>query len=408
MSEAVTPPEAGSGSGSGAQPATGSSGFPPGFDPTGEASEKTLCFHGFWAWLVLLVLVAICTALFMWLLRKCIQGPAYRKANRIDGKVVIVTGCNTGIGKETVLELAKRGARIYMACRDPGRCEAARLEIMDRSHNQQLFNRTLDLGSLQSVRNFVERFKAEETKLDLLINNAGVMACPRTLTADGYEQQLGVNHLGHFLLTNLLLDRLKQSAPSRIVVVSSAAHLFGRINREDLMSEKNYGKFFGAYSQSKLANILFTRKLSTILKDTGVTVNCCHPGVVRTELNRHFSGPAWMKSVLQTGSLYFFKSPRAGAQTSLRLALDPGLEKSTGGYYSDCIRWPLVPWATNTETADWLWRESERLVGLPQMEAPRNGSANGNNGSANGANGANGGSGARDMQSVETVVVSRS
>ncbi|XP_043949001.1 retinol dehydrogenase 12 [Drosophila biarmipes] len=405
MSQAATPP--------GAVPGPG---FPPGFDPAAESAEKTLCFRGFWAWAVLLLLIALGVSLFMWLLRKCIQGPAYRKANRIDGKVVIVTGCNTGIGKETALELAKRGARVYMACRDPGRCEAARLEIMDRSRNQQLFNRTLDLGSLQSVRSFVERFKAEETRLDLLINNAGVMACPRTLTADGYEQQFGVNHLGHFLLTNLLLDRLRHSAPSRIVVVSSAAHLFGRINREDLMSEKNYGKFFGAYSQSKLANVLFTRKLSALLKDSGVTVNCCHPGVVRTELNRHFAGPGWMKRVLQTGSLYFFKTPRAGAQTTLRLALDPQLERSTGGYYSDCMRWPLVPWARSTETADWLWRESERLVGLPPLEPPPSQSqsqsqspAHNGNGTQNGTgNGSSASAGSREMQSVETVVVDRS
>ncbi|KAH8420005.1 hypothetical protein KR009_004791 [Drosophila setifemur] len=405
MSEAATPPGLGSETGAG----TGT-GLPPGFDPVAEATEKTLCFRGFWAWVVLIILVLLCISVIMWLVRKLIQGPVYRNANRIDGKVVIVTGCNTGIGKETALELAKRGARVYMACRDPGRCEAARLEIMDRSHNQQLFNRTLDLGSLQSVRNFVERFKSEESRLDLLINNAGVMACPRSLTADGYEQQMGVNHLGHFLLTNLLLDRLKQGSPSRIVVVSSAAHLFGSINREDLMSEKKYSKFFGAYSQSKLANILFTRKLATILKDTGVTVNCCHPGVVRTELNRHFSGPTWMKKALPVVSLYLFKSPRAGAQTTLKLALDPKLEHSSGGYYADCIRWPLVPWARNTDNADWLWRESEKLVGLPPLEPPVQGNQNGSgqnqnqNGNGNGASNASAGG----MQSVDTVVVNRS
>ncbi|XP_017152219.1 retinol dehydrogenase 12 [Drosophila miranda] len=394
MSEAVTPIGG-----------TGTTALPAGFDPTAEAVEKTLCFRGFWAWFVLLLLIGICALFVMWLLRKCIQGPAYRKANRIDGKVVIVTGCNTGIGKETVLELARRGAKVYMACRDPGRCEAARIEIMDRTQNQQLFNRSLDLGSLESVRNFVARFKAEESRLDLLINNAGIMACPRSLTADGYEQQLGVNHLGHFLLTNLLLDRLKQATPSRIVVVSSAAHLFGRVNREDLMSERKYSKFFGAYSQSKLANILFTRKLSTLLKDTGVTVNCCHPGVVRTELNRHFAGPAWMKSALQVVSLYFFKTPKAGAQTTLRLALDPSLESSTGGYYSDSMRFPLVPWARSTDTADWLWRESERLVGLPPIEPPP---AQNGNGSTNGSANGNGSPGTAAAETVDTVVVNRS
>lgn len=368
-----------------------------------QEAEKVLCFRGIWAWLVYLLLIALCALLIMWLLRKFIQGPQYRKMNRIDGKVVIVTGCNTGIGKETVLELARRGAKVYMACRDPARCEAARIEIIDRTQNQQLFNRSLDLGSLESVRNFVARFKAEESRLDLLINNAGVMACPRSLTADGYEQQFGVNHLGHFLLTNLLLDRLKHSSPSRIVVVSSAAHLVGRINREDLMSEKNYGKFFGAYSQSKLANVLFTRKLSELLKGSGVTVNCCHPGVVRTELNRHFAGPEWTKSALKVISLYLFKTPRAGAQTQLRLALDPKLECSTGGYYSDCLRFPLVPWARNMDTANWLWRESEKLVGLPPIEAEQNGQ-NGTTTSKNG-NVAGAGSGGDSNNQMETVVI---
>ncbi|XP_023174741.2 retinol dehydrogenase 12 [Drosophila hydei] len=375
-------------------------------DATAEAAEKALCFRGIWAWLVLLLLIFLCIAFVMWLLRKCIQGPVYRKANRIDGKVVIVTGCNTGIGKETVLELARRGAKIYMACRDPARCEAARIEIIDRTQNQQLFNRSLDLGSLESVRNFVARFKTEETRLDLLINNAGVMACPRTLTADGYEQQLGVNHLGHFLLTNLLLDRLKQAAPSRIVVVSSAAYLFGRINREDLMSERKYSKFFGAYSQSKLANILFTRKLSMLLSGTGVTVNCCHPGVVRTELNRHFAGPNWTKNALKVLSLYFFKTPRAGAQTSLRLALDPGLECSSGNYYSDCMRFPLVPWGRDMDTADWLWRESEKLVGLPPIQSgPNNESGQNGNGTRPATTTAAATTAADG--SVETVVVDR-
>ncbi|XP_034489879.1 retinol dehydrogenase 12-like [Drosophila innubila] len=346
--------------------------------------EKTFCFRGIWAKLVPLLLIVLFVVLVLWLLRKFIQGPVYRKKNRIDGKVVIVTGCNTGIGKETVLELARRGAKIYMACRDPARCEAARIEIIDRTQNQQLFNRSLDLGSLESVRNFVARFKAEETRLDLLINNAGIMACPRSLTADGYEQQFGVNHLGHFLLTNLLLDRLKQSAPSRIVVVSSIAHLFGRINRDDLMGDRNYRKMMGAYTQSKLANVLFTRKLSTLLQGTGVTVNCCHPGLVRTELNRHFVAPRWILALLSIISLYFVKTPRAGAQTQLRLALDPVLENSSGDYYSDSLRFPLVPWARDKNTANWLWRESERLVGLPSIKQQT----------------------ARDDESIKTVVIS--
>lgn len=218
--------------------------------------------------------------------RKFIQGPFYKKTNRIDGKVVIITGCNTGIGKQTALELARRGGKIYMACRDPIKCEDARLEIIEKTKNENIFNRTLDLNSLESVRTFANNFLNEESKLDILINNAGVMATPKTLTKDGYEMQLGVNHLGHFLLTNLLLDTLKKSAPSRIVVVSSAIYIFGSINKVDLNSEKMYSKV-GAYSQSKLANILFTKELAKRLEGTNVTVNCCHPGVVKTELGRH-------------------------------------------------------------------------------------------------------------------------
>lgn len=328
-----------------------------------DNDEETFCFRGAWAWIVFILLVAAGIVLVMHLLRKLIQGPYYRKKNRIDGKVAIVTGCNTGIGKETALELARRGGRIYMACRDATRCEAARLEIIERTGNQNVFNRTLDLASLSSVRQFAERFKGEERRLDILINNAGIMATPRKLTVDGFEQQLAVNHLGHFLLTNLLLERLKQSAPSRIITVSSAAHIFGRINKNDLNSEKHYSKFFGAYAQSKLANILFTRKLSELLKDTKVTANCCHPGMVRTELGR-YNENACSRAVISFFAQIIFKSAKAGAQTTLRLALDPSLENVSGHYYADSMRFPLPPWAKDKDVADWLWTESEKMVGL--------------------------------------------
>ncbi|XP_054727790.1 retinol dehydrogenase 12-like [Anastrepha obliqua] len=331
--------------------------------PLGD-EEKSLCFRGPWAWLVLVVICCIGAGLVMWLLRKCVQGPFYRKKTRIDGKVVIVTGCNTGIGKETAMELARRGGRIYMACRDAARCETARLEIIERTQNQNVFNRTLDLSSLPSVRQFAERFFAEEQRLDILINNAGIMSTPRKLTVDGFEQQFGVNHLGHFLLTNLLLDRLKSAAPSRIVVVSSAAYIFGRINKDDLNSENNYSKFLGAYCQSKLANILFTRKLAELLKNTGVTVNCVHPGIVRTELGRYSVSKHWFQAFSFRLFGCFVKTPKAGAQTTLRLALDPALEKCTGDYYADLMRFPLLSKAKDKEMADWLWKESEKLVGL--------------------------------------------
>ncbi|XP_039960366.1 retinol dehydrogenase 12-like [Bactrocera tryoni] len=333
-----------------------------------KRSPKTLCFHGAWAWIIQIFLITFLVVGILYILRKIKQGPYYRKRNRIDDKVVIITGCNSGIGKEIALELARRGARIYMACRDAARCEATRLNIIERTGNQQIYNRTLDLASLESVHQFAARFNAEEQRLDILVNNAGVMAIPRSMTADGFEYQFGVNHFGHFLLANLLLERLKAAAPSRVVVMSSFMHLFGRINKDDLNSELRYSKIFGSYSNSKLANILFTRKLATILDGTSVTVNCCNPGMVYTKLMFKNQTPTWLWDIIYKLYGLVARTPRAGAQTALRVALDPSLERSTGGYYSYYIRWPLPPWATDKKMTDWLWRESERLVGLSRTE----------------------------------------
>lgn len=173
-----------------------------------------------------------------------------------------------------------------MACRNFDKCEEARKEIIELTGNKNVFNRELDLSSLESIRKFAEKFLKEESRLDILINNAGIMICPKSLTKDGLETQIGVNHMGHFLLTNLLLDLLKKSSPSRIIVLSSLAHIAGYINKKDLNSEKSYNRIL-AYGQSKLANILFTRYLSKKLNGTGVTVYCLHPGSVNTELTRH-------------------------------------------------------------------------------------------------------------------------
>lgn len=175
-----------------------------------------------------------------------------------------------------------------MACRDMARCEAARAEIVLESKNKYVYCRECDLASFNSIRKFVDRFKAERQELHILVNNAGVMRCPKMLTEDGIELQFGVNHLGHFLLTNLLLDLLEKSTPSRIVNVSSLAHTRGEIKVSDLNSEQSYDSG-NAYSQSKLANVLFTRELAKRLEKSGVTVNALHPGIVHTELGRHMS-----------------------------------------------------------------------------------------------------------------------
>lgn len=206
------------------------------------------------------------------------QGGQFEKSTRIDGKTVIITGANSGIGKETAIDLARRGGKIFIACRDLKRGQNALEEIKMKSGSEKIYFLQLDLASLDSVREFSRRFHELESSLHILINNAGIMACPRALTKDGFELQFGTNHLGHFLLTNLLLDRLKESAPSRVVIVSSVLHKIGRIKRDDLNSEKSYAKW-SVYGQSKLAKVLFARELSKRLEGSGVTANSLHPGM---------------------------------------------------------------------------------------------------------------------------------
>lgn len=180
--------------------------------------------------------------------------------------------------------------------------------------------------------------------------------------------QIGVNHMGHFLLTNLLLDMLKASAPSRIVVLSSIAHHFGAINKDDFNSEKSYNKF-KAYSQSKLANVLFSRELSKRLNGTGVTVNSVHPGIVKTELGRHLIH-SHVRTVINPLLQYFFKTPASGAQTTLTVTLDPQLEKVSGKYFSDCKIVTEGSAARNDETAAWLWDASDKWTKLSQTSSP--------------------------------------
>lgn len=203
-------------------------------------------------------------------------------------------------------------------------------------------------------------FRKEEDFLHLLINNAGVMAMPKAKTRDGLEMQMGVNYFGHFLLTNLILEQIKAAAPSRIINVSSHAHKFGKINRDDLNSEKSYSRW-GAYSQSKLANILFTRKLMRNLMCSGVVVNSVHPGAVSTDLSRHMGFEKYIFGLFRP---LFFKTPKSGAQTTLMVALDPDLATAGGGYFSDCKLARESKAAQCEDTASWLWKESEKITNL--------------------------------------------
>ncbi|XP_071962136.1 retinol dehydrogenase 13-like isoform X2 [Antedon mediterranea] len=278
--------------------------------------------------------------------------------DRIEGKTVIITGSNCGIGKETALELAKRGGRIILACRNEAKAEKTRQEIVEETGNQNVSVKLIDL---------------EEKTVDILINNAGVMRCPYEKTEDGFERQFGVNHLGHFLLTNLLLDKLKNSQPSRIITVSSIAHERGEIEFDDLNCEKNYDKSF-AYSDSKLANVLFTHELNKRLKDTGVTANCLHPGIVKTFIGRHtgLHNSYFSMSILGPIFWMFVKTPKQGAQTSIECAINKDFEHVSGKYFKDCKIITCDPKGCDDEVAEKLWKVSEQMVGLTTTDINEN------------------------------------
>src|SRR3989441_5794691 len=246
----------------------------------------------------------------------------------LEDRVFLVTGANSGIGKGTALGLARLGGTVVMACRSATRGEAARQDVVRDSGNSSVYLEIVDLASEESTRSFAEEFQRKYPRLDVLINNAGVYTAHREVTPDGLERTFEVNYLSGFLLTHLLLDLLKNSAPSRIVNVSSSAHGPSAIHFDDLQGERRYSGY-RAYGQSKLAQILFTRELARRLEGTGVTVNACHPGVIRTNLG---IGGA---SVVVRFVRMFFKGPAKGAETPIYLATSPDVEGVTGKYFAN-------------------------------------------------------------------------
>ncbi|XP_044231882.1 dehydrogenase/reductase SDR family member 13-like [Thunnus albacares] len=293
--------------------------------------------------------------------------PRCKSAVKLHGKTVIVTGANTGIGKTTALDLARRGARVILACRDRRRAEAAVQEIIRESGNSQVIFMQLDLASLKSVRSFAENFLQSESRLDLLINNAGLMNSGKT--EDGFGMIFGVNHLGHFLLTVLLLDRLKASGPSRVVTVASKAFEMGKLDfnrlttHRDLASGSNNFRLFKKYSSSKLCNILFTYELAKRLQGTDVTCYSLHPGVINTEIGRYTG--FWWRLCQAPISFLFFVDAESGAQTTLHCALEQGIEHLSGHYFTHCA--PLLnieAKARDDAAAKKLWELSESFCGL--------------------------------------------
>ena len=294
--------------------------------------------------------------------RRFFQGPRCTSTKGLKGKTVVITGGNTGIGKETAVDLAKRGARVIIGCRNVEKGTAALKEIQERSGSKDVFLLKIDLASLDSVRKFADKILNSEPRLDILINNAGVMACDYQKTEDGFEMQFGTNHLGHFLLTMLLLDLIKKSAPSRIINVSSLGHSMGsgKINFDDIHWEKTYSAW-PAYYNSKLANVLFTRELSKRLEGSHVTANSLHPGAVRTELGRH---TIYSSAIFYPIIWYTCKTPEQGAQTTIYCAVAEEMEGVSGKYLADCAIKEPSKGAQDDDAARKLWDLSLKLVGL--------------------------------------------
>ncbi|KAH9496864.1 Retinol dehydrogenase 14 [Bulinus truncatus] len=283
----------------------------------------------------------------------------------LTGKTVIVTGANAGIGFMTALDLARRNARVILACRNEERAEQAKEEIISKTGNKNVVVRLVDLRNMKSVRNFAKQIIEEEPRLDILINNAGVVneGRPKTLTDEGLETLFAVNYFGPFLLTNLLLDLLKKSAPSRIVNVSSVVNKYGTIDLDNLNAEKSF-RHHHRYFDSKLALVSFTRELARRLEGSGVTANALHPGTVYTNLfnNMYF----FLRYPLLCFIKIFCKTAEEGAQTSLYLALSDDVKDVTGKYFVDCRldETGANPMSRNMELAEKLWLASEEITGL--------------------------------------------
>mmetsp|Transcript_76103 Transcript_76103/g.126836 ORF Transcript_76103/g.126836 Transcript_76103/m.126836 type:complete len:343 (-) Transcript_76103:90-1118(-) len=306
------------------------------------------------------------------------NGGVCTAAPDLRGRTAIVSGANTGLGKETAHRLAELGATVIMACRDKVKGEETRQHILKSLGTpSDLHVWELDLANLESVDRFLERWNTQQAglgggpKLDLLIANAGIMALPqRETTTDGFERQLGVNHLGHMHLTLGLLPSVQRAAEqtgdARIVVVSSLAHEKGSIQWDDLQLSSSPEAYtaWGAYRQSKLANVMFANALNRRLKGTGAIAVSLHPGVVRTELGRHMDFPRWKMMLLSPALLFCLKTPWQGAQTTLHCAMADGVEG--GMYYSDCEPKEMkgLPEGVATDEAmqERLWTQSLEAI----------------------------------------------
>lgn len=283
-----------------------------------------------------------------------------QQQDSMKGKIVLITGATSGIGRETALGLSKKGATLILVGRNREKLDRTVGEITSQTGNQQLDSLVCDLTSMESVRRLAADFRAKYPRLDVLINNAGEIVSERRTTVDGFEYTLALDHLSHFLLTMLLMDIIKASAPSRIINVSSSAHTLGHIDFDDLMGEKKHGAM-RAYGQAKLANLLFTYELARRLEGTGVTANALHPGVVRTNFGLGMKG-RW-RILLMLGKPFTINAKK-GAETSIYLASSPEVTGTSGKYFVKKEEKRSSRESYDESVAKRLWNESAKLTGV--------------------------------------------
>ncbi len=284
------------------------------------------------------------------------------KRGPLNGKVCLVTGATNGIGEVAARELAGQGAEVTMVGRSEKRCFDTAARIREATGNQQVECLVADLSVQKEVHRLAEEFKSRHKRLDILVNNAGAIFDKRQETVDGLEMTFALNHMNYFLLTNLLLDMIKASAPSRIINTSSAAHLGAKIDFDNLQGKKKYG-LMKAYGQSKLANVLFTYELARRLDGSGVVVNALHPGFVKSGFGKNMGGLFGFF----TGLVYLFGiSPEKGAKTIVYLASSPEVKNVTGKYFVKEKAVPSSNASYDQDVAKRLWDVSAKLAGLPQ------------------------------------------
>ena len=282
--------------------------------------------------------------------------------NWIKDKIVMITGANSGIGKQTARELNRMGAKVIMLCRNEDRAKKAMEEIIADTGNADIEILIGDLESQDSIRNAVSEFKKTHDKLHALINNAGFLNFKEQYTAEGYERTWAINHLGHFVLTNLLLDVIKASSPARIINLSSHGHNFADEKPlEDMMYENKKYKHIKAYGNSKLMNLYFTFELARRLEGTGITVNAVHPGPIRSKFGRSKNNPWWYRFGYSM-SVPFLKSTKKGAATSIYLATSQEGAEISGKYWAKSKERKSSELSHDVEMQEQLWEISEQLT----------------------------------------------